>query len=215
MSRDPGLKDRLLKYEGNNQLRVQAFVVALSKASDDELQAIAGLKMCNKRRAAERVIAWRKANPNFSVSSAEHRTPKTQADHGKPRGKSDFSGRPHRAKRTHRPVLGHGTGTECAGSGYKPPSTSGQQHRAASAMSVVIHPSTPCRLGLAAMHAEHRRLCAQKGIRTRSFVNAAAVPFPYTEGSSGMPLPSIGSGSSERLKGSTSGKSGIHSAAST
>jgi len=57
---DTKLRERLLKYEGNNSLRTDAFVVRLSGAPTEVLLAICGKKMCNERRAAERVLAWRK-----------------------------------------------------------------------------------------------------------------------------------------------------------
>lgn len=197
---DTSLRQRLVKHGGNNHLRVDAWVVRMSGLSSEELKSKCGQKMCNERRAAERILAWRAANPDFQ----EHRTGKTQADYGKPRGKSDFSGRKHKAKRKHRPEPGHGSGSEGARGGHDSSLVSGHQQRAASVVPVVSTPSKPCRLGLAEMQAEHRRLCAMKGLRTRSFANAAAVPFPYREESSGTPLPSIGSGFDDRPKAAPS-----------
>lgn len=192
---DTSLRKRCLKYEGNNHLRVDAFVVRLSSLSTPELQAKCGMKMCNDRRAAERILAWREANPNFQIKT-EHRPQSTQATGRKTVPASGISGGAHTTKRLNRPPRDQRDGSGSAGTGHDAGLASGNQQRAASAMPVVVPLSTPCRLDLALVQDEHRRLCAMKGIRTRSFANAAAVPFPYTEGSSGTSLPSTVSGRS-------------------
>lgn len=56
---DLSLRVRLLKHEGNNDLRTAAWVIRLSRLSDSDLLAITGKKMCNERRAAERILEWR------------------------------------------------------------------------------------------------------------------------------------------------------------
>ncbi len=61
-TQDEHLRVRCRKFEGNNDLRVQAFVVRLSRLSDSDLLAFCGKKMCNERRAAERILAWRQSN---------------------------------------------------------------------------------------------------------------------------------------------------------
>jgi hypothetical protein len=59
--RDGHLRSRVRKFEGNNELRVQAFVVQLGRLSTSQLEAICCLKMCNKRRAAERLLKFRQS----------------------------------------------------------------------------------------------------------------------------------------------------------
>ena len=51
------------KFEANDSQRVQSLVIELSRLSDDQLKAVCCLKMCNKRRAAEKILAWRASNP--------------------------------------------------------------------------------------------------------------------------------------------------------
>lgn len=56
---DGRLRSRVGKFQGNNELRVQAFVVQLGRLSNEQLQAICCLKMCNKRSPAQRILDFR------------------------------------------------------------------------------------------------------------------------------------------------------------
>ncbi len=72
---DTKLRERCLKHEGNNHLRVDAFVIRLSHLTTDQLQAKCGMKMCNERRAAERILAWRAANQEKIQEAVKTATP--------------------------------------------------------------------------------------------------------------------------------------------
>ncbi len=52
------------KHEANDKARVAHLVIELSKHSDEHLVSLCGLKMCNRRRAAEKILAWRKSHPS-------------------------------------------------------------------------------------------------------------------------------------------------------
>lgn len=59
MPPDASLRTRCLKFEGNNTLRVDAWVIRFSRLSDLQLQSILAEGPGNRRKAAQRVIDWR------------------------------------------------------------------------------------------------------------------------------------------------------------
>jgi hypothetical protein len=75
---DSHLRSRVEKFVGNNAQRVQAFVIRLGSLSDLELQAICNLPMCNKRRAAEKILNFRQSQAT-SEPSRLRKSPQAQA----------------------------------------------------------------------------------------------------------------------------------------
>jgi mannitol/fructose-specific phosphotransferase system IIA component len=50
------------KFEANDSQRIASLVIALSSRSNEHLISLCGLKMCNERRAAQKILDWRNSN---------------------------------------------------------------------------------------------------------------------------------------------------------